>query len=116
MTWRLMACSGVVFLVASVLAPPDVVTQLTLGVGAVLLCAVPLWFLTRCGFVQSASPAVHTLLCVLVALVAVLTVHCYQLRMSVRSKNQNIEVLWNRLNASEAIVDVNTPVGLIMQR
>ncbi len=111
MTWRLMACSGVVFLVASVLAPPDVITQLTLGIGAVLLCAVPLWFLARCGFVQSASPAVHTLLCVLVALVAVLTVHCYQLRMSVRSRNQNIEELWDRLEVSEVVADVNAPSG-----
>ena len=111
MTWRLMACSGAVFVVASVLAPPDVITQLTLGFGAVLFCAVPLWLLARCGFVKSASPPVHTLICVLVALVAVLSVHCYQLRMSVRGKNRKIEELWDRLEASEVVVDVSAPGG-----
>ncbi len=114
MTGKLLACSAVVFVLASVLAPPDMISQLTLGVMAALLCAIPLWFLAQCRFIKSASPDVHTVICILMVLVAVLSVHCYQLRMSVRGRNQHSQELWDRLDASEAVADVNTPVGSAM--
>ncbi len=109
MTARLLASSAVVFVVASVLAPPDLISQLMLGVGTSLICAVPLWFLAQCRFVKVSSPAVHTLICILVSLVAVLSAHCYQLRIGNRTRQQRTEEPWSQLDAAKAPADSNVP-------
>jgi predicted PurR-regulated permease PerM len=55
------------------LTPPDLISQLVCGVLAAFLCGVPLAVLGRFAFLKSASASVHTLVCVLVCLIAVLS-------------------------------------------
>ena len=78
------------FLIGGVLvAPsPDPISMLVLGVGAAFLCAIPLLVLSRFSFMKSASTSVHTLVCVLVCMVAVLSVMCFTLAMLVRHRQE----------------------------
>ena len=68
------------------LGPPDMISQLVNGLTAALICAVPLQILARCGFVKASSRSVHTLLCVLVCMISVLSVACYILALSATSR------------------------------
>jgi hypothetical protein len=61
-------------------APFDFISQLFCGVLAAFLCGVPLAVLGRFAFLKSASAPVHTLVCVLVWLIAVLSIQNWGLR------------------------------------
>jgi hypothetical protein len=73
MTTKIVISTIAAFILGPLLfAPPDPLSMLVLGGAAAFLCAVPLLVLARFSFVKSASTSVHTLLCILVCLVAVL--------------------------------------------
>lgn len=63
------------FLAGWMLGPSDFASQLVMGFGTLLLCAVPLLILARAASVKSSPGFVHTLVCILVCAVSVLSVH-----------------------------------------
>lgn len=65
------------FYIASLFAPQDRVSQLINGALGAALCGVLLLILPRFRFMKSASPAVHTLVCTVACLIAILSVACY---------------------------------------
>jgi len=83
---KIVISTIVAYCMCCLLGPPDRVSQLFYGLLAALLCAVPLLILARCGFVKASSTSVHTLLCVLVCMVSVLSVACYILTLSAASR------------------------------
>lgn len=66
----------VTFVIAGLFAPPDLVSQWTNGALGAALCGVLLLILSRFRFMKSASPAVHTLICTITCLIAILSVAC----------------------------------------
>jgi len=58
---------------------------------AAFLCALPLLILARFGFVKSASKAMHTLTCVLVGMVALLSLECYVLNVAVVHQTEHLQ-------------------------
>ncbi len=89
---RKIAISAIIaFLIGGALGPPDLVSQLTLGVMGAFLCAVPLLILARLRFVKSASEPVHTLICILVGVIAVLSVQCFLFALRITSQRQRID-------------------------
>lgn len=67
------------YVIGYLLGPPDMISQLTLGMMTAAVCAVPLLVLARLAFVKSASPPMQTLVCVLVCMLSVLLVFCHML-------------------------------------
>lgn len=65
---------GAAFFVGALLGPPDALSQLMLGAETALLCAIPLLILGRCKFVRGSSESIRTLVCVLVCLLAIVSV------------------------------------------
>jgi hypothetical protein len=68
---------------------PDPFSMLVLGTGAALLCAIPLSILSQLSVMKSASGSVHTLICILVCLVAILSVWCFNLVMVLEYRYKN---------------------------
>jgi hypothetical protein len=85
-----------------VLAPNDIPSALVCGTLAAFLCAVPLLILGRFAFVKTASKPVHTLVCSLVCLSAILLLTCYMLGLSLRSQ----ERFYRSMRTSSASVRV----------
>ncbi|HSV99602.1 MAG TPA: hypothetical protein VLI39_05480 [Sedimentisphaerales bacterium] len=50
----------IVFFIGLMIGPPDMITQLSLGIGAGFLCAASLLILAGRGFMKSASKQVQT--------------------------------------------------------
>jgi membrane-anchored protein YejM (alkaline phosphatase superfamily) len=69
----------IAFLVSFVLGPPDLISQLTLGAISAFFCCVTLLILTRLKFVKSSPNSMHTLVCILVCMVSVLSVQIWML-------------------------------------
>jgi hypothetical protein len=67
----------VTFVIAGLFAPPDLVAQWMNGALGAALCGVLLLILSRLRSVKSASPAVHTLVCAVACLIAILSVAYY---------------------------------------
>jgi len=78
---KIMVSVAVCFFVGGSLAPPDMICQIALGIAAAVLCGVTLLALARRPFVKSSPSAMHTLVCVLVCTISVLSVACYQLNL-----------------------------------
>ncbi len=79
------------FVVALLCAPsPDPFSMLVLGGAAAFFCAVPLLIFARFAFMRTASKPVHTLVCVLVCLVAILSVECFLLTQVVASQQHRL--------------------------
>lgn len=77
MKTKIVISTIVPFPIAFLLAPPDLMAEIMLGVTASLLCAIPLLILARCSFVKSSSNSIHTLVCILVCLVSILCLMSY---------------------------------------
>ena len=77
MTKKIIIATVTAYVVGCLLGPPDMISQLTLGMMTAVICAVPLLVLVRFAFVKSASPPMHTLVCVLVCMLSVLLVFCH---------------------------------------
>jgi phosphatidylserine synthase len=73
-----------------VLAPDDVLSALVYGTLAAFLCAVPLLILGRFAFVKTASKSMHTLVCSLVCLAAILFLMCYMLTLSLHNAQRRL--------------------------
>ena len=73
---KIIISTIIAFLIGYSLGPPDLISQLIIGFVAVLLCCVPLLILARFNFVKSSSNSMHTLVCVLVCVISVLSVLC----------------------------------------
>lgn len=84
MTKKIVASAVISYFAISLLNPPDIVAQTILGIAGALLCAVPLAILARFGFMKESSGSVHTLVCIVVCMIAVLSVQCYMLRQRVQ--------------------------------
>jgi hypothetical protein len=87
-----------------VLAPNDLISAFVYGGIAAFLCAVPLLILGRFAFVKTASKPVHTLICSLVCLIAILLLTCCMLTLSLRSR----ERFYRSMGASSASARVET--------
>jgi hypothetical protein len=72
---KIVVSTLVAFLAGWAIGPPDFASQFVLGLGTMLLCAVPLLILARTVWVKSSSGFMHTLVCILVCAVSVLSVH-----------------------------------------
>jgi O-antigen ligase len=83
MSKKIAIATAVAFFIGSLFAPPDVASQLTLGIMAAFVCAGPLLILARVAFVRAASPPMHTLVCVLVCIVSVLSMFSFLLVLRV---------------------------------
>ena len=91
MTKKIVISTVAAVLVSFVLCPvPDPLSVLVLGGMGAFLCAIPLLILARLAFVKSASKSVHTLICVLVCLVAILSVACYVLTAKIKDQRGSI--------------------------
>lgn len=71
---KIIISTIVAFLISCWLSPPDLLSALTYGVGSALLCCIPLLILARRKFVKSSPNSMHTLVCILVCMVSVLSV------------------------------------------
>ena len=60
------------------------------GAMAAFLCAVPLLILARFTFLRTASKPVHTLVCSLVCLVAILSLMCYWLTLRLHTAQRGL--------------------------
>ncbi len=88
MTKKIVISTVAAVLVSFALCPaPDALSALVLGGMGAFLCAIPLLILARLTFVKSASKSVHTLVCVLVCLVALLSVACYVLTLKIKNQH-----------------------------
>jgi hypothetical protein len=87
---KIVLSTAAAFLISGVLGPPspDPFSSLVLGVEAAFLCAIPLLILSRLNVMKSASKSVHTLVCVLVCMVAVLSAECFLLMMVVKHRHE----------------------------
>jgi predicted PurR-regulated permease PerM len=91
MTKKIAISTAAAVLVSFALCPaPDPLSALVLGGMGAFLCAIPLLILARLAFVKSASKSVHTLVCVLVCLVAILSVACYVLTVKIKNQHGSI--------------------------
>ncbi len=82
---------------------PDPFSALVGGALAAFLCAVPLLILARFAFLRTASKPMHTLVCSLVCLVAILFLMCYWLTLRLHSEQRR---LYREVSASPASVRV----------
>ncbi len=78
---------------------PDPASFLIGGAMAAFLCAVPLLILARFAFVKTAAKPVHTLVCSLVCMIAILLLLCYALALQVSSQQRR---LYHEVSASPA--------------
>lgn len=88
MTKKIAITAIVAYCIGFMLGPPDLITMFLNGLIAAFLCALPLLILARFGFVKSASRAMHTLTCVLVGMVALLSLECYVLNVAVAHQTE----------------------------
>jgi hypothetical protein len=103
MTKKIVVSTVVAFLVGFLLlAPPDLISQLVCGLLVAFLCGVPLVVLGRFAFLKSASSSVQTLVCVLVWLIAVLSIQNWGLRAAVGQQRR----LYREAGASDSSVRV----------
>ena len=71
---KIITSTMIAFFICFVLGPPDLINQLTLGLMSAFLCCAALLILTRFKFVKSSPNSMHTLVCLLVCIVSVLSV------------------------------------------
>ncbi len=90
MTNKIVISTIAAFFISGVLGTPspDPLSMLVLGTGAALLCAIPLLILSKLSVMKSASKSMHTLICVLVCLVAVLSVLYFSLAMTLKYRHE----------------------------
>lgn len=69
----------IAFSVSVVLGPADPISQLTLGVISAFLCCAALLILARFKFVKSSTSSMHTIVCILVCIVSVLSIQIWML-------------------------------------
>ena len=91
MTRKIVISAAVAFCIGFMLAPPDLISMIISGVLAALLCVLPLLILARFRFVRSASKAIHTLVCVLVCAIALLSLECYMLNAAVARQAERLQ-------------------------
>jgi hypothetical protein len=87
---KILIATNVAWFAGFVLAPNDVLSALVYSALAGFLCAVPLLILGRFAFVKTASKLVHTLVCSLVCLVAILFLMCYMLTLSLHNAQRRL--------------------------
>lgn len=75
MNIKIIISAVIVYLVGSILAPFDALASLVFGIESVFLCCILLLILSRRKFVKSSSNSVHTLVCILVCIISVLSVY-----------------------------------------
>jgi len=104
---RIAITTAVVFVVAAsrFFCGPDAISQLVIGVAAVVMCFVPLFVLSRRQFIKSAAGSVQTLVCVLVAMIALLSV--FSMLMYCRTVS-----LWQNLNNCRSTSSVESAPAL----
>jgi hypothetical protein len=75
MNIKIIISAVIVYLVGSFLARFDPLSSLVYGIESVFLCCITLLILSRRKFVKSSSNSIHTLVCVLVCIISVLSVY-----------------------------------------
>ncbi len=98
---KIIISTAVSFYIWGLLGPPDHISQVVFGIMGAILCAIPLLILSRCEFVKSASKPVHTLVCVLVCMISILTVTCHMEWLRIKGQRQNENELWQRVEMLE---------------
>ncbi len=88
---KITIATAIAFAIGCLQGPPDVASQLTLGIMAAFVCAVPLLILARVAFVRAASPPMHTLVCVLVCIISVLSIFSYLLVLKVTHDHERLQ-------------------------
>ncbi len=91
MWWKILIATIIAWWSGYILAPGlDPLSALVGGGIAAFLCAVPLLILGRFAFMKNAAKPVHTLVCSLVCLVAILFLMCYMLTLSLHSAQRRL--------------------------
>jgi ABC-type anion transport system duplicated permease subunit len=91
MTKKIIIAAVIAYAIGCLLGPPDRISQIVFGLMAAVVCAVPLLILARFPFVKTASKPVHTLVCVLVCMIAVLSLFCYTLVLRITSNHERLQ-------------------------
>ncbi len=77
MNIKIIVTTVIVFLVGSFFVPGDPLSSLVFGIESAFLCCVSLLILARRKFVKSSSNSMHTLVCILVCIISVLSVYWF---------------------------------------
>lgn len=88
---KIIIATAVAFVIGNLLGPPDLISQLTFGAMAALLCVVPLLVLARLAFVKAASRPMHTLVCALVCIISVLSMFSYLLVLKATRDHERLQ-------------------------
>lgn len=91
MSKKIIIATAVAFVIGSLFAPPDLISQLTSGVMTAFVCAVPLLILARLAFVKAASGPMNTLVCALVCIISVLSIFSYLLVWRVTHDRERLQ-------------------------
>lgn len=75
MNIKIIISTVIVYLVGSFFAPFDPLSSLVFGIESVFLCCISLLILSRQKFIKTSSNSIHTLVCVLVCIISVLSVY-----------------------------------------
>lgn len=97
MTTRIIITTAVAFAIAinPLIGPRDVFSQLLSGVIIVFLCFVPLFVLSRFHFMKSAAGSVQTLVCVLICMLALLSLMCFVMGNRIASLHDRLDSYTN---------------------
>lgn len=76
---KIIISTMIAFFISFVLGPADAISQLTYGVISAFLCCAALLILARFKFVKSSPSSIHTIVCILVCIVSVLSIHIWML-------------------------------------
>ncbi len=91
---KIVLSAGVAYLAVVLLTlSPDPLTGLVPGTAAAFLCGIPLLILARSRFLKAASDPIHSLVCALVCLTAVLLVMCLLLFQRITHFSQRANAL-----------------------
>ena len=76
MKQKIIISTIIAYIISFMLGPPDLISQFTFGFESAFLCFVLLLILDRRKFVKLSHNSMHTLVCILVCIISILSVHC----------------------------------------
>lgn len=96
---KIFIAAVVAYAIGLLFSPPDMISQMTSGVMTAMLCLIPLLILARRTFFKNASKPMHTLVCILICMVSVLSMFCHMLVVKIAhdaKRSQDTAVVTSR--------------------
>jgi hypothetical protein len=91
MSKKIFVAAVIAYAITVLLGPRDMISQITFGAMASMLCLIPLLILARLAFFKNAPKPMHTLVCVLVCMVAVLSIFCHMLMLRITQDTREFQ-------------------------